>query len=69
MQMEEANKLIFVVNIDANKTQIKEAIEDQFGEEVTEVNTLITPKGKKKAYIKFKKGGAALDIATKLGIM
>lgn len=68
-QMEEENKLIFIVKIKSNKTQIKEAINERFGEEAEGINTLITPKGRKKAYVKFKKDGAALDIATRLGIM
>lgn len=69
MQMEEVNNLIFMVDMKANRKQVEEAVEDRFGEEVEKVNTSITPKGEKKAYIKFKKEGAALDIATKLGIM
>lgn len=68
-QMEKENKLIFIVNIESNKTQIKEAINEKFGEEAEDVNTSITPEGRKKAYVKFKKDGAALDIATRLGIM
>ena len=36
------NKVVFEVAQDANKIEIKEAIEKMFGVEVTHVNTLIT---------------------------
>jgi large subunit ribosomal protein L23 len=35
------NKYTFLVSVDANKTQIKQAIESIFGVRVTSVNTLI----------------------------
>src|SRR3954452_1140610 len=41
------NKYTFVVRTDANKTQIKQAVESVFGVKVTNVNTLNRP-GKRK---------------------
>ncbi len=68
-QMESENKLIFVVDLDAEKPQIKAAIEDLFDCTVDDVNTMIDSKGKKRAYIKFGPETPAIDIATELGLM
>ena len=67
--MEAENKLIFVVDQRAQKKQIKEAIEQLFKVKVTKVNTFISPKGKKRAYVKFSDETPAIDIATNLGLM
>ena len=45
----EANAVVFEVAIDANKPQIKEAVEALFGVSVKSVNTTIT-KGKQKRF-------------------
>jgi large subunit ribosomal protein L23 len=45
----EANAVVFEVAIDANKPQIKEAVEALFGVKVKSVNTTIT-KGKTKRF-------------------
>jgi len=66
---ERENKITFVVNRKANKTQIKEAVEKLFDVKVEKVNTLITPNGEKKAYVKLKKDYKATDVLTKLGLM
>jgi large subunit ribosomal protein L23Ae len=66
--METHNKLIFVVDIDADKGMIKDAIESMFKAKVTNVKTLIKD-GKKRAYVKFSPDNPAIDIATKLGLM
>ncbi len=63
------NKIVFIVDRKANKQEIKEAFEKLFDVKVEKVNTLITPKGLKKAYIKLKKEYSARDVATKLGIV
>lgn len=67
--IERENKLTFIVDRRSNKKEIKRAFEKLFEEPVQKVNTLITPKGEKKAIIKLKRDGAALDIAVKLGII
>jgi len=66
---EAENKLIFVVDINAKKAQLKKVIEDYFNAKVTSINTLISNKGKKKAYITFSKETPAIDIATNLGML
>ena len=50
--IERENKLVFIVNKSANKNQIKRAIENIHNVKVIGVNTLITSKGEKKAFIK-----------------
>ncbi|MEX5730149.1 large subunit ribosomal protein L23 [Rhodovulum iodosum] len=74
----EANAVVFEVAMDANKPQIKEAIEGLFGVKVKAVNTTIT-KGKvkrfrgilgrradvKKAYVTLEEGNT-IDVTTGL---
>ena len=74
----ENNAVVFEVSIDANKPQIKEAIESLFNVKVKAVNTTIT-KGKvkrfrgqlgkrrdvKKAYVTLEEGNT-IDVATGL---
>jgi large subunit ribosomal protein L23 len=67
--IEKENKIVFVVDRKANKKQIKEAFEKLFEVKVDEVNTLITRKGEKKAFIKINPKFKASDIATKLGLV
>jgi len=66
--MESQNKLIFVVDIDADKGIIKKAIENMFKAKVDSVRTYIS-RGEKRAYIKFADENPAIDIATQLGLM
>lgn len=67
--MESENKLIFVVDKKATKSEIKEALEKLFKIKVVKVNTLHTPKGEKKAYVKLSPETPAIDVATQLGLM
>ncbi|MCD4666390.1 50S ribosomal protein L23 [archaeon] len=67
--MESENKLVFMVDKTATKKQIKEELEKMFNIKITNVTTLITSKGKKKAYVKISPETPAIDIATKLGLM
>lgn len=67
--MEAENKLIFIVDRNADKRAIKEAIEKSFSVKVEKVNTTILPNNKKKAYVKLSAETPALDVATKLGLM
>jgi len=66
--MESQNKLIFVVDIDAEKKMIKNAIEDMFKVKVENVRTYVRT-GEKRAYVKFSNENPAIDIATQLGLM
>ena len=66
--IEEENKLVFYVDKKSTKTDIKKAIEELFNVEIMEINTLVTPKGQKKAYVKLKDQYDAGEIAANLGI-
>lgn len=67
--MEAENKLGFIVDIHANKGDVKKAIENIFKVKVDKVNMFITPQGKKKAYVKLSMDTPAIDVATQLGLM
>ncbi|OLS13869.1 MAG: 50S ribosomal protein L23 [Promethearchaeota archaeon CR_4] len=66
--IEEQNKLVFIVDRTVNKAQIKEAFEKIFKVKVKRVNSLITPQGEKKAFVKISPEFSASDIAINLGI-
>jgi len=65
--MEKNNALEFVVKRDANKTQIKNAIEKMFDVKVKNVNTRVTKKGKH-AIVIFTPDYKAEDIGMRIGI-
>jgi len=67
--IERENKIVFIVDRKASKKQIKEAIEKTFEVKVDKINTEITFKGEKKAYIRLKPEFKAMDVATKLGMV
>ncbi|MFH1095761.1 MAG: 50S ribosomal protein L23 [Candidatus Micrarchaeota archaeon] len=62
------NKLVFVVALNATKPQIKKEVERLFKVKVGSVNTKITVKGLKQAYVRLKEGKAD-DIAASLKIV
>jgi large subunit ribosomal protein L23 len=67
--IEKENKLTFVVRLEATKEDVKRAVEKLYGVEVEKVNTLITPRGEKKAYVKLKPEYKASELAVKLGVI
>lgn len=67
--LETENKLVFVVNVRANKVDVKRAVEELYEVRVDKVNTLITPRGEKKAFVKLHPDYKAVDVAIKLGIL
>eukprot|EP00915_Cephaloidophora_sp_WS-2016_P005295 GHVH01007008.1.p1 GENE.GHVH01007008.1~~GHVH01007008.1.p1 ORF type:complete len:144 (+),score=28.71 GHVH01007008.1:100-531(+) len=68
-KMEDNNTLVFYVQEQANKKMIKAAVESRFQVEVKKVNTLITPRMKKKAYVRLTAEHDALAIAHKIGFI
>ncbi|KAI1429404.1 60S ribosomal protein L25-like protein [Xylaria sp. FL1777] len=69
-KLEEAQTLVFIVDVKANKAQIKQALKKLYEIDVVKINTLIRPDGKKKAYCKLTPDVDALDIAaTKLALV
>ena len=67
--LEIENKLVFIVNIKATKSDIKRAVEELYDVKVEKVNVTITPEGQKKAFVKLHPEYKATDIAIKLGIL
>jgi large subunit ribosomal protein L23 len=69
LMVEEQNKLIFIVNLKAGKSDIKKAVEQLYEVKVDRITVLITPQGEKKAFVKLKPEYKASDVAIKLGIL
>jgi len=67
--IEKENKVTFVVAPNASKKQVKEEVEKQFKEKVRKVTTVVSLDGRKKAFVRFARAGAAADIASKLKIV
>ncbi|MEK6948469.1 MAG: 50S ribosomal protein L23 [Nanoarchaeota archaeon] len=67
--IEKENKLLFLVDMKAKKKDIKDAVERMFEVKVDKVNTFVTTKGEKRAYVKINKQYPAIDIMTRLGLM
>lgn len=63
------NSLVFIVDRRATKHEIKLAFEILYKIKVVKVNTLITPQGEKKAFVKLSPDYSALDLATEVGII
>lgn len=66
--IENQNKITFIVDLKANKSKIRTAVEGLYDVKVEKVNLLITPKGLKKAFVKLKPESRASDLAIRLGI-
>jgi large subunit ribosomal protein L23 len=69
LMVEKDNKLIFIVNRNAGKADVKRAVEILYEVKVKKVNLLITPQGVKKAFVKLTPEYRASDVAIKLGIL
>merc|ERR1719453_253268 len=68
-KIEEINTLVFIVDIQATKRKIKEAVKQMYDVQCQKVNTLIRPDGKKKAYVHLTPDFDALDVANRIGII
>ena len=66
--IEDNNMLVFIVDVKANKHQIKQDVKKLYDIDVAKVNTLIRPEGEK-AYVHLAPDYDALDVANKIGIM
>jgi large subunit ribosomal protein L23 len=66
--VERENRLTFIVRRTATKGQIREAVEALYEVKVIQVNTIITPRGQKKAFVKLAPEYNAADLAVKLGL-
>jgi|Deesub1362B_J571_1020462.scaffolds.fasta_scaffold00003_637 ribosomal protein uL23 len=68
LQVEKLGKITFIVDINANKKIIKDLIEKRFDVKVKKVNTMISPRGEKKAIVTFMNVDDAMKVAVALGI-
>jgi large subunit ribosomal protein L23 len=66
--IDQNNELTFKVRRIASKHQIKNAFEELYAVKVERVNTQITSRGEKIAYIKLEAEHSAEDIAVKMGV-
>ncbi len=67
--IEAENKITFIVDIDASKNDIRRAVEELYEVRVDRVNSVVTPEGRKKAYVKLAPDNRASDLAVRLGIL
>jgi large subunit ribosomal protein L23Ae len=65
-KIEETNTLVFVVDVKANKYQIKQAIKKLYDVDTLKVNTVVRPDGTKKAYVRLPADVDALNTANKV---
>ena len=63
------NTLVFAVEKNAKRSEVKKEIEQRFSVKVAGVNIVISPRGEKKAYVKLAKGFSADEIAAKLKVI
>ncbi len=68
MLAEQNNLLQFIVGVDDTKDKVKKEIEALFKVKVHSVNTMMTPKGKKKAIVVFEDPNTATELASRLGL-
>jgi len=67
-EMDFDNKLQFVVDLDAAKPEIADAVERRYEVTVTDVNTQVTPQGTKKATVRLSDDDDATEIASRIGV-
>jgi len=68
-RIENSNTLVFIVDVRANKSQIRSAFKRIYDINPAKINTLIKPTGEKKAYIRLAPDTDALDVANKVGLV
>jgi len=68
LSMEKNNTLQFLVGREARKEQISKAVETMYNVKVIKVQTMITPRGEKKALVTLSPENSAEEIASRLGI-
>ena len=66
--MDFENKLQFIVDMDATKTEIRDEVQTQYDVEVVDVNTMVTMNGTKKAIVTLGDEDDAQDVASRIGV-
>jgi large subunit ribosomal protein L23 len=67
-KMDFQNKMQFIADLDAEKSEIGDAVEAQFGVTVEDVTTMVTPRGEKKATVLLSEDDDAQEIASRIGV-
>ncbi|MBX0325938.1 50S ribosomal protein L23 [Halomicroarcula sp. F13] len=62
------NKLQFVVDDEAGKPEVTEAVESQYDVTVVDVNTQNTMDGEKKAVVRLSEDDDAQEVASRIGV-
>jgi large subunit ribosomal protein L23 len=62
------NKLQFVVDTGANKGEIRTEVEERYDVTVLDVDTMVTPQGRKKATVTLSPEDEAEDVASRIGV-
>ncbi|MGQ0771895.1 MAG: 50S ribosomal protein L23 [Nitrososphaerota archaeon] len=66
--IEKDSRICFIVDAEADKPTIREAIKTLYEQDVLDINTAKTISGKK-AFVKFESVEKARDLATKIGML
>ena len=69
MLIEAENKITFIVDLGASKNDVRRAVEELYEVRVDRVSSVITPHGRKKAYVRLSPDFKASDLAVRLGIL
>ena len=67
-KMDFQNKMQFIVELDATKTEIATAVEDRFDVTVEGVTTQVTPGAEKKAEVQLSEADDAQEVASRVGV-
>lgn len=67
-EMDFKNKLLFIVDVDATKPEIRDEVQERYDVVVDDVNTQVTSKGKKKATVTLSVDDDATEIASRIGV-
>ena len=67
-KMDFDNKMVFICQADATKTEIKAEVEEQFDLTVTNINTMVTTNGNKKAELTLSDEHDAQEVASRIGV-
>jgi large subunit ribosomal protein L23 len=67
-KMDFENKMQFIVDLDANKAEIVDDIEQQFDVDIENITTMVTPQGEKKATVLLSDDHDAQEIASRIGV-
>lgn len=66
--MDFENTLTFVVDLQATKPEVADAVADRYDVTVESVNTMITMNGEKKAFVRLSEADDAQDVASRIGV-